>query len=113
MSFRLVHASLKMSGDLAIGLDSSTTATKATAWDRVGKAVAEGRALVQLNIPQLGWFEQAAADWWTSAVAADHEAMMRQGDPPATILPLTPSLLEAFTGDRPLIIPSTDFRWPG
>ena len=34
-----------MRGDLVIGIDSSTTATKAIAWDRRGRAVAEGRAL--------------------------------------------------------------------
>jgi xylulokinase len=29
-----------MRGDLVIGIDSSTTATKAIAWDRRGRAVA-------------------------------------------------------------------------
>ena len=58
------------SSDLVIGLDSSTTATKAIAWDRDGMAVAEGRAAVAMNIPQAGWFEQDANQWWSSAVAA-------------------------------------------
>src|SRR5262245_20493257 len=59
-----------MTRDLVIGLDSSTTATKAIAWDRVGRALAEGRAPIALSNPQAGWFEQEAEDWWTSAQTA-------------------------------------------
>ncbi|MGE0241027.1 MAG: FGGY-family carbohydrate kinase [Parvibaculaceae bacterium] len=59
-----------MTRDLVIGLDSSTTATKAIAWDRDGRAVAEGRAAIALSNPQAGWFEQDAEDWWTSALTA-------------------------------------------
>ena len=56
--------------DLVIGLDSSTTATKAIAWDRRGVAVAEGRAAVPLSNPQPGWFEQDVEDWWGAAAKA-------------------------------------------
>ena len=56
--------------DLVIGLDSSTTATKAIAWDRRGLAVAEGRAAVALSNPKPGWFEQDAGDWWSAAAKA-------------------------------------------
>jgi sugar (pentulose or hexulose) kinase len=66
-----------MFGDLVIGLDSSTTATKAIAWDRNGRAVAEGRAPVALSIPQSGWFEQDAADWWGAAAQALQELAAR------------------------------------
>jgi xylulokinase len=59
-----------MTRDLVIGLDSSTTATKAIAWDRAGRAHGEGRAPIALSNPQAGWFEQEAEDWWTSAQAA-------------------------------------------
>lgn len=59
-----------MTGDLVIGLDSSTTATKAIAWDREGRAVAEGRAPIALSIPQPGWFEQEPGDWWGAAAKA-------------------------------------------
>jgi len=45
-----------MTRDLVIGLDSSTTATKAIAWDRKGQAIGEGRAAVALSNPQAGWF---------------------------------------------------------
>jgi len=38
--------------DLVIGIDSSTSATKAIAWDAGGRAVAEGRAAIALDNPQ-------------------------------------------------------------
>jgi xylulokinase len=59
-----------MTRDLVIGLDSSTTATKAIAWDQTGRAHGEGRAQIALSNPQAGWFEQEAEDWWISAQAA-------------------------------------------
>lgn len=59
-----------MSGDFVIGIDSSTTATKAIAWDAKGKAIAEGRAAVALLSPEAGWFEQDAGDWWRAATEA-------------------------------------------
>lgn len=62
-----------MTRDLVIGLDSSTTATKAIAWDRDGHAVGEGRAQIALSNPQAGWFEQKADDWRLSANAAIRE----------------------------------------
>ena len=59
-----------MKPDLVIGLDSSTTTTKAIAWDRRGRAVAEGRAGVRLSNPKGGWFEQDFGDWTNSAAKA-------------------------------------------
>ncbi len=52
-----------MRGDLVIGIDSSTTATKAIAFDRDGRTIAEGRAAVPLSNPKPGWFEQEVSDW--------------------------------------------------
>ena len=52
-----------MRGDLVIGIDSSTTATKAIAFDARGRIVAEGRAPVPLSNPHPGWFEQEVSDW--------------------------------------------------
>jgi xylulokinase len=63
-----------MKPDLVIGIDSSTTATKAIAFDRSGRAVAEGRASHPLLTPKPGWFEQNAEDWWTSAREALRQA---------------------------------------
>jgi xylulokinase len=59
-----------MKKDLVIGIDSSTTATKAIAWDATGRPVAEGRAPIPLANPGPGLFEQDPADWWGSTVAA-------------------------------------------
>ena len=58
------------SPDLVVGIDSSTSATKAIAWDREGAAVAEGRAEIALSNPRPGWFEQDQEDWWRSTVEA-------------------------------------------
>ncbi len=59
-----------MRGDLVIGLDSSTTATKAIAFDRRGRVVAEGRAPIPLSTPRPGWFEQEVSDWTGAAARA-------------------------------------------
>ena len=52
-----------MRPDLVIGIDSSTTATKAIAFDARGRIVAEGRAPIPLSNPHPGWFEQEVSDW--------------------------------------------------
>lgn len=59
-----------MAKDLVIGLDSSTTSTKAIAWANRGVAVAEGRSPIALTSPAPDWYEQNAEDWWNSACAA-------------------------------------------
>ncbi len=59
-----------MSGDLIIGLDSSTQSTKAVAWTRGGEAVAEGRAPIPMAMPRPGRVEQDVEDWWTAACTA-------------------------------------------
>lgn len=65
--------------DIVIGVDSSTTATKAIAWDRHGYAVAEGRASVPLSNPHPGFFEQDAADWWSAAATAISQVVAKVG----------------------------------
>jgi sugar (pentulose or hexulose) kinase len=55
-----------MTQDLVIGVDSSTTACKAIAWDRHGKAVAVSRASIEMFSPNPNWYEQRAEDWWTT-----------------------------------------------
>lgn len=52
--------------DLVIAVDSSTTACKAIAWDANGRAIAESRATYPTVSPEPNWYEQDAADWWTS-----------------------------------------------
>lgn len=66
-----------MTGDLVLGLDSSTTATKAIAFDKHGSLVAEGRAQTPLSNPQAGWFEQRAEDWWSGAITAIRELLTK------------------------------------
>ncbi|MEO9895750.1 MAG: FGGY-family carbohydrate kinase [Paracoccaceae bacterium] len=56
--------------DYVIGVDSSTTATKAIAWTRDGSFVAEGRSPIKLHNPKPGHFEQNASDWWQSTAEA-------------------------------------------
>ncbi|WP_423821059.1 FGGY-family carbohydrate kinase [Salinisphaera sp. SPP-AMP-43] len=52
--------------DLVIGIDCSTTATKATVWDRSGTLHAEARAPIELYTPAPFQFEQDARQWWQS-----------------------------------------------
>jgi sugar (pentulose or hexulose) kinase len=59
-----------MTKDLVIGIDSSTSATKAIAWDRSGHAVAEARKVIGLANPKPGYFEQDPDEWWASTAAA-------------------------------------------
>ena len=59
-----------MDKDLVIGLDSSTSATKAIAWTREGRPIAEGRSPIPLSSPAADWYEQNPGDWWDSACAA-------------------------------------------
>jgi xylulokinase len=58
-----------------IGIDSSTTATKAVVWDRDGRAVAEGRGEFALDLPRPGWHEQDPEDWWRSCATAVTQAL--------------------------------------
>ena len=63
-----------MTGDLVIGIDSSTTASKAVVWDPQGRTVAEGRATFELSSPRPGWGEQNPEDWWTATRTAIRRA---------------------------------------
>jgi xylulokinase len=62
-----------MTKDLVIGVDCSTTASKAVVWDQTGRAVATGRRTYGVDHVRSGWVEQNAADWWaaTSVAIAD------------------------------------------
>jgi sugar (pentulose or hexulose) kinase len=82
--------------DLVVGLDSSTSATKAVAWTREGEAVAEGRAMIPLASPAPDWYEQDPGDWWDSAcralrqfgVAPDRIAAIAVSNQRETFVPL-------------------------
>lgn len=68
--------------ELVVGLDSSTTATKAIAWRLDGSIAGIGRAHIGLNSLGNNRFEQNAEDWWLSASAA-LRGLCAQVDPQA------------------------------
>ena len=61
--------------DLVLGVDCSTTACKVVAWDRAGKAVAEGRADLEEIHPQPLYSEQKAEGWWEGTSRAITQLM--------------------------------------
>lgn len=67
MSANGMKSSRGKSRDLVIGLDSSTTATKAFAFDRKGKVVAHAVQSISYLSPEPNYFEQNPDDWWSSA----------------------------------------------
>ena len=56
--------------DAVIGIDSSTTSTKAIAWNASGKIIAEGSIPIPMSTPQLNHYEQDPDDWWYSCAGA-------------------------------------------
>ena len=66
-----------MNADLVLGIDCSTTASKAVAWDRDGVPVVEGRAPLDLQSPKPGWGEQDARQWWDATIAATQQVTGR------------------------------------
>jgi xylulokinase len=65
--------------DHVLGIDTSTTATKAVVIDRDGRTVAEGVSEYGYDIPRPGWSEQAPANWWTATIAAVRSALAAAG----------------------------------
>jgi len=59
-----------MKSELVVGIDSSTTATKAIAWDVNGNNIAGGSSPIQLSSPQPNYYEQNPDNWWSSMVKA-------------------------------------------
>ncbi len=70
--------------DIVIGLDSSTTATKAIAWRPDGSFAGEGRSPVPLSSPAPDRYEQDPEDWWLSACNALRE-LLQSVDPGAIV----------------------------
>ena len=66
--------------DLVLGIDCSTTASKAVVWDAEGRAVASGRATFGHSAPRPGWGEQDPVSWWEATAEAIGQAC-RQLDP--------------------------------
>ena len=69
-----------MGKDVVIGIDSSTTASKAIAWERDGAMAGLGRSPIPLASPANQWYEQNPEDWWSSACKALRD-LLRQVAP--------------------------------
>jgi sugar (pentulose or hexulose) kinase len=65
---------------LVIGLDSSTTAAKAIAFDADGGVACRASVPIPMSSPVPGAYEQDPEDWWTSAAGA-LAAVCRDVDP--------------------------------
>jgi xylulokinase len=61
--------------DLVIGVDCSTTATKAVVWDATGRSRSVGRAAFATSTPHPGWGEQNPEDWWSTFCEAVRRAV--------------------------------------
>jgi sugar (pentulose or hexulose) kinase len=62
-----------MRKEIVVGVDSSTTATKAIAWDYSGNIIGIGSSPIPLSSPRPNYYEQDANDWWLSLLEALHK----------------------------------------
>jgi xylulokinase len=62
-----------------VGIDASTTATKAVLVDEVGTVVGIGAHEYGYDIPKPGWTEQSPELWWDGAVAAIGQVLASTG----------------------------------
>ncbi len=62
-----------------IGIDSSTTATKALLMDADGGVMAIGRATYEFDTPRPLWSEQSPQLWWDATVAAINSVLAEGG----------------------------------
>src|SRR5919109_4115210 len=53
-----------------VGIDASTTATKAVLVDEAGTVLGMGISEYGFEVPQPGWTEQSPESWWDGTVAA-------------------------------------------
>jgi xylulokinase len=65
--------------DHVLGIDTSTTATKAVVIDRDGRTVAEGVSDYGFDIPRPGWSEQDPGSWWNATIIAVRAALATAG----------------------------------
>jgi sugar (pentulose or hexulose) kinase len=64
---------------VVVGLDCSTTGTKAIAFDRKGHVVAGAHESIPLSSPKPHYYEQDANDWWVSTQKALRRLTRRIG----------------------------------
>ena len=68
-----------------IGIDASTTATKAVLIDETGTVVGSGAVEYGFAVPQPGWTEQNPELWWNGTVGAIRQALATSGIHASTI----------------------------
>lgn len=68
-----------------LGLDVSTTATKAFLVDEAGAVVGHGAAEYGVDAPRPGWSEQDPREWWDAARGAVTMALAAGPTPPADV----------------------------
>ena len=66
---------------VVLGIDVSTTATKALLLDPQGHLVGTAAVTYQVSSPRPGWSEQDPALWWDAAVVAIREVLAVTGTP--------------------------------
>ena len=71
---------------VVLGIDTSTTATKAVLVDEDGRVIGVGAAEYGFEIPHPGWSEQEPALWWDGAVRAIREVLARTATPPLDVV---------------------------
>jgi xylulokinase len=62
-----------------VGIDASTTATKAVMVDEAGAVVGIGSTAYGFDVPQPGWTEQSPELWWDGAIHAIREVLATTG----------------------------------
>lgn len=70
---------------LFLGVDCSTTGSKAVVVDRHGHTVAAGSSPLTSSSPRPGWHEQDASTWWTATDAAVRLALGQLPDPTSVV----------------------------
>ena len=62
-----------------IGIDSSTTATKALLMDEVGTVIAVASSEYAFETPRPQWSEQAPALWWDATIKSIRGVLVKAG----------------------------------
>ncbi len=62
-----------------VGIDASTTATKAVLVDEAGQIAGIASSEYGFEVPRAGWTEQSPELWWDGAVAAVRQALASSG----------------------------------
>ena len=69
-----------------LGIDASTTATKAILVDEAGAVIGVGAASYGFDVPRPLWSEQEPALWWDGAVAAIRSVLASTGVPAGDVV---------------------------